>query len=131
MVGGTASTPWLRQPLVLGQIDDVAVLEDPEFVGPVRDRGDVAGREVTVTGVCYEQRGAVSGNHDSACLLLQHRQTPRALDMGERNLHGVEKVPAELQLIFDQVAQHLAVDRRREPMTRRRSARPAADRHSR
>ena len=76
-----------------GQIDDVTVFEDPEFVGPVSDRGDVARREVTMTGVCDEQRGAVSGNHESAGVLLQHRQTPRALDMGERSLHGVEKSP--------------------------------------
>jgi hypothetical protein len=35
---------------------------------------------------------------------LQDRETPGALDRGERTLHGVKKIPGELPLIFDQVA---------------------------
>jgi hypothetical protein len=119
MAGGYRVDAVVAPAVTAGQIDDVTVLKDPEFVDPVSGSGEVARRKVTMTSVCDQQRKAVSGNHDSARVLLEHRQPPGALDMGERNLHGTQKVPAECQPILDKVAQNHAVDGRREPMMRR------------
>ena len=101
-----------------GQFDDVTVLENPELVDPVSDRGDVTRREVALGGVRDQQRRTVSGDHDPAGALFQHSQTPGALCSGERDLYGLEKIPAALPFIFDQVTQHLTVHRCGEPVTR-------------
>jgi hypothetical protein len=100
------------------QLHHVAVFEHSEFVYPVSYRGYVAGRKVTVTCVRYEQWGSLSGDHNPACSLLQNRYRPGAFEWRERGLYRIQEIAGDVQLIFDQMAQHLAVNSGREVMAR-------------